>query len=157
MTLASLGLASFIPFVFDHFASQSALVGLVVQLHKCMVPFQLAYQFYPSSWFLMSSQRHLGLKGPLWLCVIILFTFVNHFGWGHSPCRCVSKVGGCPSGFWNLILMFCTKTFLFASCFPALSSFQHQLASFELALLQVFEKFLALGSFECPMANLVHY
>lgn len=77
--------------------------------------------------------------------------------------------------------MLCIKVFLFASCFltplelstptcfpvlhkglslfcafPPFLSFWHQLASFDLTLIQVFEWLLCLGFFECLKALLMH-
>lgn len=119
--------------------------------------------------------------GPLWLHVIFFFLFARCFGWGCSPCRYDFEVGGCLGCFWDLISMLCIKVFLFASCFPAphelstptcflvlhkglsllcvfppFLSFWHQLASFDLTLIQVFEWLLCLGFFECLKALLVH-
>lgn len=61
---------SFIPFVFDHFASQLALVSLVVQSHKCIAwsPSSLPTGFTPPHgfWCLPNDIRVLGV--PLALC-----------------------------------------------------------------------------------------
>jgi hypothetical protein len=38
---------------------------------------------------------------------IFLLSFLEHVGQKCLLCRCVSKVRGCPSSFWDLVLVFC--------------------------------------------------
>jgi hypothetical protein len=98
----------------------------------------------------------MGFRGLLWLCVVLFFLFARHFGWRCSPCKCVSRVKGCPSCFQYLISTFCIKT-LFVLCLSTLPKLLALTCFLQLDPHASFEMLIGLGSFECPKAHLVHW
>ncbi len=67
-----------------------------------------------------------------------------------------SEVRGHPCFFGILFQCFVQRSSYLLCAFLPLLSFQHQLPSFNLTFMQVFERLLSPCSFECPKAPLVH-
>jgi hypothetical protein len=94
-----------IPLAFEHFVSQLAYLGLVVQPHACTSwsPSSLCFNFSSSCWFLLPLGWH-----HVWIYFFYFLFFIICIGWKCLPCRCTLKVKGYPSSFWDLLSMFFT-------------------------------------------------
>lgn len=116
-----LGHVSFIPSTFDHFASQLALMGLVVKFCKCVTwsLSNLPLDFSPPHGFccLLNNIRVLGV--PFVLCHYLL-AFYRTFWRRKFVMQCAFKFRGCPNCFQDFISMFCAETVFSALCFLAI-------------------------------------
>ncbi len=97
-----LGLTSFVPFSFDHFAFELTLMGLVVQPYKCITwsPSNLPLGFSPHWVFRVPFGYVLFSSSFLWDTVDEVFC--------HGDV--LSKLGDVHVIFWDLISMFCVET-----------------------------------------------
>ncbi len=75
---------------------------------------------------------NIGVFGhSIWICFFYFFLFTKRVGWKCSPCKCIFEVKGCPSIFWDLLLVFCLETFFvlfilsFANLLTPVCFFQH--------------------------------
>lgn len=88
-----------------------------------LVTFWFASWLFSFCQFSLFVEQHQGFRHPIWVCLFIFFLLAKCIRWRCLPCRGVSKVKGCPSCFWDPLLVFCPNTFLSISLFPPYQSF----------------------------------
>jgi hypothetical protein len=86
-------------------------------------------------------------------CLVCLFIFiflVRCVRWRCLSCRGASKVRGCPSYFWDPLLMFCPKTLLFVQLLPIFIKLLMLTRLFQLDPLENFQETLGPRFFGFP-------
>ncbi len=117
-----IGLTFIVRFAIEHFVFQLTSMGFVVQPCKCLawLSFDLPFGFSPPIDFCCLSNIIKILGIPIRFISFTFFCFARHIGQRCSPCRCTSKVRGCPNNFWDPFLMFHPNN-LFVSFSPSIN------------------------------------
>ncbi len=112
-------LTSFIPLIFDHFASKLTIVGLYVQPRKCDVwsPFGLPLGFPPPPHSFCCPPNNIKVsRVPFGFLLFSSSLLQNVLGEDIHYVSLFPRLGNVQVIFG--ISMFCAETFLFVSCIP---------------------------------------